>query len=171
MKINEKTGLYENYGMWHMPFWQTNTFQIIMEVVGCVVVLVLLICLVRMYVRYKRRKKLSAWEQALADLRALKIEQKVRAEKGKEFYVVVSEVVKRYLAARFEYDVLGKTDAEVVSYLQEVHADQEIIDDIKAIVHGAEIIKFANVQAAQEQINTDYDRITSIITRTIPVKS
>lgn len=171
MKINEKTGLYENYGMWHVPFWQTNTFQIMMEVIGCIVLLGLLIYVVIMYVRYKKRKKLSAWEQALADLRALKVEQKVRAEHAKEFYVIVSEVIKRYLAARFEYDVVGKTDAEVVSYLQEIHADQVIIDDIKAIVHGAEVIKFANAQAAQEQINTDYDRITSIITRTIPVKS
>jgi hypothetical protein len=171
MKINEKTGLYENYGMWHVPFWQTSTFKIIMEVVGCVAVLVLLVYLVRMYIRYKKRKKLPAWEQALTDLRVLKIEQKVHPAQGKEFYAAVSEVIKRYLAARFAYDVLGKTDAEVVNYLQEIQADESIVNDIKAIVQGAEIIKFANAQAAQEQINTDYDRITSIITRTIPVKS
>ncbi len=171
MKINEKTGLYENYGLWHVPFWQTNTFQIIIEVIGCIVLLIMVACFVRMYIRYKKRKKLSAWEQALTDLYTLKAEQKVSVVYGKEFYMVASEIIKKYLFARFEYDVLGKTDAEMVSYLQDVQANESIVNDIKAIVQGAEIIKFANAHVAQDHINNDYNRITAIITRTIPKKS
>jgi len=168
MKINEKTGLYENYGLWHVPFWQTKKFLIAVEICACVVLVIAVVLLVRMYVRYKKRKKLSAWDQALYDLNVLKTDQKIRVACGKEFYSALGGIVKTYLSERFAYDVLGKTDAEVVNYLQNNHADQIIIDDIKAIAQGSEIIKFANAQAAQEQINRDYERVIAIINRTLP---
>ena len=90
--------------------------------------------------------------------------------KGKEFYSALFEIVKKYLSERFNYDVLGKTDAELVSSLVKYQADQAIIDDVKAIVEGSEMIKFANTQAAQDQIDDDYERVVGIIKRTVPTK-
>ena len=66
--------------------------------------------------------------------------------------------------------MLGKTDDEVVYYLQEHHEDTSLIEEIKALLQGGIIIKFANAQAAQEQIEHDYVRAVGIVTRTIPKK-
>ena len=41
------------------------------------------------------------------------------------------------------------------------------VEEIKALLQGSVIIKFANAQAAQEQIEHDYLRAVAIITRTI----
>lgn len=170
MKINETTGLYENYGLWQVPFWQKDSFKVACTVAGVVLCLVLIFLCVRVYKNYKKRKKLSAWDQALFDLEALNKNQKVHVVHGKEFYLAVSDILKKYLTARFKYDVLAMTDAEVVEYLKVHHGDPVIVGEIETVLHGGVIIKFANVQAAQEQINQDYERVVEIIKSTIEIR-
>lgn len=170
MKLNEKTGLYENYGLWHVPFWQTHKFQLAVEICCGVVVLCIVAMLIKKYLAYRKRKKLPLWDQALLDIRTLKNENKVSAAYGKEFYLFISALLKKYLHERFAYDVLGKTDEEVVQYLEKHHADPQMIEEIKILLQGGTIIKFANGQAIQEQIDHDYVRIIGIIQRTIPEK-
>jgi hypothetical protein len=170
MKLNEKTGLYENYGLWHVPFWQTEKFQLGIKIAAAVLLFLCVAYVVRKYVQYRRRKRLPLWDQALADLNQLKQEHKVDVLYGKEFYVTVSALLKKYFYDRFGYDVIGKTDDEMIQYLQEHYPDTQSIEDIKALLQGSVIIKFANVQAAQEQIDHDYVRSIAIITRTIPEK-
>ena len=167
MKINEKTGLYENYGAWHVPFWQTDSFLLGIKIITVLLCLFIVIGIFIIYLHYKKRKTLSIQEQLLADLYQLKIDHKVQVSFGKEFYVSLSEVIKKYFFYCFNYDVLGKTDSELIHYLYNTHTNQEIIEEIKQIVHGSEIIKFANAQAAQEKIVCDYNSIVSLVKQTI----
>jgi hypothetical protein len=172
MILNEKTGLYENYELWHVPFWQTDTFLLTLKIIGCLVCLVIVAFLVRKYLQYRKRKKLPLWDQALLDLSHLKKEHKVDVLYGKEFYLTVSALLKKYFHDRFGYDLMSKTDEEAVRYLQEHYLDvlHGGVEEIKALLQGSIIIKFANAQAAQEQIEYDYLRAVAIITRTIPKK-
>jgi hypothetical protein len=167
MKINETTGLYENYSLWHVPFWQTTTFHFIIKIFCLIVLIIVVGLLLRMYIRYKKRKKLLPWDQALLDLNHLKQNQKVSAEHSQEFYISLTNIVKNYLNNRYSYDVLGKTDGELVDYLHDVGADFVIIENVKEVIQGSEIIKFANARAAQEQIDNDYNRIIFLIQQTI----
>jgi hypothetical protein len=170
MKLNEKTGLYENYGLWHVPIWQTAKFQLAVKIIGGLVLLLIIIFLVRKYLQYRKRKKLPLWDQALLELNQLKREHKVDVLYGKEFYLMISALLKKYFHDRFGYDLMGKTDEEMIQYLQEHYSDAQSIEDIKALLQGSVIIKFANAQAAQEQLDHDYVRSIAIITRTIPEK-
>ena len=170
MVLNEKTGLYENYDLWHVPFWQTYKFRLALEIFGCLVCLVIVVLLVRKYVQYRKRRKLPVWDQALLELSHLKRDHKVDVVHGKEFYLTVSAIIKKYFHDMFGYDLMSKTDAEAVQYLQEHYLDVHGVEEIKTLLHGSVIIKFANAQAAQEQIDHDYLRAVAIITRTIPEK-
>jgi len=170
MKLNEKTGLYENYGLWHVPIWQTEKFQLAVKIIAGLIVLLVIAFLVRKYVQYRKRKKLSLWDQALLEVNQLKKEHKVDTIYGKEFYVTVSVLLKKYFYDRFNYDVVGKTDDEMIQYLREHYPDTQSIEDMKAMLQGSVIVKFANAQAAQEQLDHDYVRAIAIITRTIPEK-
>ena len=170
MKLNEKTGLYENYGLWHVPFWQTQKFKTVGQICLFLLVLCVVVVLIKRYLAYRARKKLPLWDQALLELTQLKKEHKVDVAHGKEFYAIVSAVLKKYFHDRFEYDIVGKTDEEVVDYLKNHHKDEAILEEIKAILQGGVIIKFANAQAAQGQIEHDYLRAVAIIQRTIPEK-
>lgn len=170
MIMNEKTGLYENYGFWHVPFWQTYTFQMAIKVTCGVLLLIICTVLIIKYMRYQREKKMLPWDRALFDLAQLKKDQEVSIVQNKEFYVFLTEIIKKYLFARFDYDVLGKTDAEVVNYLQKMSANDEIIENIKVVIQGSEVIKFANAQVAQEYVDNDLRRIILLVKKTIPHK-
>jgi hypothetical protein len=170
MVLNEKTGFYENYEVWHVPFWQTQKFQLALEIIGCLLVILFIVLVVRKYVQHCKRKKLPLWDQALLDLSYLKAEHKVDVLYAKEFYLTVSALLKKYFHDRFGYDLISKTDEEAVLYLQEHYSDSDKFEEIKALLHGSIIIKFANAKAAQEQIEHDYVRTITIIKRTIPEK-
>ena len=120
------------------------------------------------YLRYRKRKKLPLWDQALLELTQLKKEHKIDVVHGKEFYATVSAILKNYFHDRFGYDLRGKTDAEVIHYLEKNHDDAHVAAEMKLLLQGSEIIKFANAQAAQEHIEHDYLRAIAIVQRTIP---
>lgn len=168
VKLNEKTGLYENYGLWHIPFWQTEKFKMAMQVGLLVIVLLVVAVLIKKYLAYRSRKKLPVWDQALLALTHLKRDQKIDVAHGKEFYATVSALLKQYFFERFGYALIGKTDDEVVAYLKSNHKDDVLLEEVKAVLQGGVVIKFANAQAAQEQMEHDYLRAVGIIQRTIP---
>jgi len=170
MKIDEKTGLYENYGPWHVPFWQTDTFYLILKIVIICLLLFLVFFLYRMYMQKKRRKKLSAWDEALQKLKHARELQISEQHSGKDFYVSLTSIMKKYLHDRFGYDVVGKTDDEVITYLQTQQCDASIIHELSHIMQGSVVIKFANQKAAIDQMHQDYDRCVKIIQQTIPCK-
>lgn len=168
MKLNEKTGLYENYDLWHVPFWQTQKFWFTLKIIGGFLIILMIAFFVRKYLQYRKRKQLPLWDKALLQLSNLKKEHKVDVTHGKEFYLTVSALLKHYFHDMFGYDLIGKTDDEAVKYLQEHYLDAHGIEEIKTLLQGSVIIKFANAKAAQENIEHDYLRAVAIITRTIP---
>lgn len=171
MQLNEKTGLYENYGAWHLPFWQTYNFKIAIGI--CTALAILLMCawIVKKYREYRRRKTLPIWDHALLLLASLRKENKVSIQYGKEFYVTISSLLKKYLSDRFAYNLIGTTDTEAIEYLKKQRFDEPLLQEISILLQGGEIIKFANAQAAQATIEQDYVRIVTIIQRTMPEKS
>ena len=170
VKLNEKTGLYENYGLWHVPFWQTQKFKMVAQICLFLIIVCIVILLIKKYLAYRKRKKVPLWDQALFELTRLKKEHKIDVVHGKEFYATISAVLKKYFHDRFGYELMGKTDDEAVAYLKNNHKDEHMLEEIKAVLQGGVIIKFANAQAAQEQMEQDYVRIVGIIKRTIPEK-
>ncbi|HMK33007.1 MAG TPA: hypothetical protein VK431_05220 [Nitrosopumilaceae archaeon] len=168
--MNEKTGLYENYNLWHVPFWQTAKFKMVVQICAFLVTILVVAMLLKWYLAYRKKKKLSLWDQALFVLTQLKQENKVDVVHGKEFYATVSVMLKNYFHERFGYDVLGRTDSEFIEYLKKYYKDEVLVEEAKMLLDGATVIKFANAQAAQEQIEHDYLRAVAIIQRTIPEK-
>ncbi len=168
MKLNEETGLYENYGIWHTPFWQTTLFYMIIGGMFLCVIIFLIWFVIKRYRVHKRQQLIPAWTAALQELRDLENRNVLRVVSGKVFYLAVTSILKRYLEKRYGYDLRGKTDDEVVDYLKNNKVKLALIQDVESILGGAVIIKFANAQAAQEQIHSDFERSVLLVKRTIP---
>ncbi len=168
MKLNEETGLYENYGIWHIPFWQTTTFYIIIGIVVSLLFIFLLWFIIRKYCIGKGKQNIPTWAVALRKLEELKKQNIATVASGKMFYIATTAILKQYLEQRYGFDLQGKTDTEVINYLKRENASSELVQDIESIFAGSEMIKFANMQAAQEQINNDFECSIAIIKRTIP---
>lgn len=159
-----KHGLYDIYGGVHVPFWQTRIF-----LYGVTASFFLLIILI-IWLITQRKKQLPAyaWTKALDKIEALKNSQRAVVEHGKEFYGALTDIIKNYLQERYGYESIGKTDEELIQYLQQNHFSKDLIEILQEIFLGITIIKFANAQAAQEQIDRDMQRTILFIKRTIP---
>jgi len=168
MKINEQTELYGNYGIWHRPFWQTTTFYMM---IGAIT-FICFVLLCRLFIKKcrARRKKqvLPTWQRALEGLKLLQKNNKITPIHGKEFYLTVTAILKNYLQERFNLNLRGKTDAEVIAYLEKrANIDQKLLQIIHAVFNGSVMIKFANERAIQEQIELDFKRSVMIVKETM----
>jgi hypothetical protein len=165
--MNEQ-GLYDIYDVWHQPWWQKPFVFLILIIV---VLLILLVTIWYLFKRYRlnmfNRKK-TPWQQALDDLDVLRRHNKTDVLHGKEFYLRVTEILKHYIQGRYKLDVQGKTDNECIMYLETTDVPRDLVADLRAIFQGSEMIKFANAQAAQDQIEQDFVRSKNMIQRTMP---
>lgn len=161
-----KQGLYDIYGGWHVPFWQTKNFY------SAMVVLVVLLAGFGLWLLirwYRLRKSIKPyWQVALADLDQLKQKNIATVAHGKEFYGHLTVILKKYLYRRYGVDGSAKTDAEFLTTMTQLNIVPDIMEELRSIAAGGTIIKFANEQAVQDQIEQDFRRAVSLIKRTIP---
>ncbi len=164
----DEKGLYDIYSVWHVPFWQTRRFFWSCVTATTLVCTALLWILYRWY-RAKQRTVLTPWQHALEQLTALHKETYATKQQAKECYFAMTSILKTYLHARYQYDVLGKTDEELVSYLQkQSNVMPELPDTIQEICAGCLLIKFANQEALAEQITTHLNQSIELVKQTIP---
>lgn len=159
-----KHGLYDIADAWHVPFWQTNVFYIVAAVLLLCIVSVLIVYVIK---RYRARiVEIPLDQKIVKELLGFKDRGLIDASKGKEFYLALTAIMKNYLLGRFGIDCHGKTDAELVEHLKTVGFDEQAFDELQAIFSGMTVIKFANTQGAQEQIEQDWHRSISFVQKT-----
>jgi len=162
---NELYGMYE---MWHVPFWQTTYFLIAVSLLATSCLL-----LVGWFYYKKRRsaKKIqSCWEIALERLHKLQQADRITPDHCKEFYFTLTLILKNYLHERYHFDLVGKTDEEVIAYLATTNFSPELTAMLESIFNGCVIVKFANMQAIQTTIERDFATAVTLVKRTIPVE-
>lgn len=158
-----KNGLYDIYELWHVPFWQTNWFFWVLGGVFCLLTLGIIWYSTK---RFKRPQvEISAWERARNTIEAF---NQLSAQDSEPFYVLLSSTLKTYLYERFSFELLGKTDQEVIEFLEKSFLDSTVCADIEKILKGGLYAKFANAQVIQEQMKQDKQRALEIITATMP---
>ncbi len=157
--------LYDIYDLWHVPFWQTLWFKIIFFSVLFLALIALIVWFVRR--RRNRKKELSAGEQALHDLRALRERKLVCSEHAQEFYLRVTSILKTYLHHQYRLPVQAKTDQELLHFLYQEHFSPSLLQELQEIFSGMELIKFARASAVAEQLERDLQRSILFVERTI----
>lgn len=161
-----KHGLYDIYGSYHVPFWQTKAFYVSSGICFC---LLLAFLIWQAWKKFRARKQmLPSWERALRELEQLKKSNVASVSQGKQFYCTLTSLFKKYLDERFGFDCQGKTDEELLSYLEQKEFPATLLNELRVIIMGSIIIKFANAQAIQEQIVLDLSRSVTFIRQTIP---
>lgn len=166
----EQSGLYDIYDIWHVPFWQTRWFYLVLFCLGALIFFTMLLLLVRWYRKRMKHKKISPWDKTLAALEQLKQKECATTEQGKAVYFTLTVVLKEYIDSRYGFDVQGKTDDELLQYLQQQKFEEELLNYLRDIAQGGVMVKFANVQAMRDEILRHLDFACVIVKQTIPKK-
>ncbi len=84
-----------------------------------------------------------AYDVAIEALKALRDEGLVSRGEHKLFYFRLSEIVREYLGARYEFDSLELTTTELVARLRDHHTPGLDVDGLANWSAGCDIVKFA----------------------------
>ena len=163
----QEQGFYDIYGVWYVPFWQRPLFFWIS--VGLIVLLLGLVVwyLITKY-RAQKKENIPYWQQSLNQLASLKQGNVATVTQGSLFYAQLTAILKQYMQVRYGFDARGKTDDEVIAMLEHKQFNPQYLNQLKTMFQGSLYIKFANVQAAQQQIEKDLDDAVNFIKNNMP---
>jgi hypothetical protein len=130
--------------------------------IGLVILIILIISLIY-YIRYRRRKanlsledisvKYPPHEQAYMSLKAL--EEKGFIEKGKikEFYIEFSDIIRTFIARRYEVDALERTTYELMELLKDSDIETQNTQLLNEILDESDFVKYAKYIPSKEIID------------------
>ena len=133
-----------------LTFWEKYQDFILIGVIGG-----LAICLIVLGIRFylkNRKNKIPEVEPkvvvpadiaALEQLKELKAQELWQNSEVKEYYARLSEILRSYLEARFETNVLDKTTDEIIASLKFVGIPQDQFPVLYQLLSSSDYVKFA----------------------------
>ncbi len=133
------------------------TFREVLPWIGLAVLAGLLIWLaVWLIIRYRRKSDPAYAHKDPAHIIALRKLDRYRGskmwapEQQKAFYSGVTDVVREYMAARYEFGAMEMTTAEIFDEMKSKDAPAELLAEVKELFERADFVKFAKFTASDE---------------------
>jgi hypothetical protein len=108
------------------------------------------------------------WEIAFEELYDLRHAGLVAEGRFAEHFDRVSDILRKYLGARFGFDGLESTTREAVFVLRGVTPSIEPLDAIESFLRQADLVKFAKTVPSAEDCELALTRADRIISETLP---
>lgn len=136
---------------------------------------IILICVIGGVLYFYYRKRLAKrstqvlltkppHEIAYERLEVLKLED----GKIKEYYIEISDIIRRYIEGRYEISAPTQTTFELYREMRRVKVELRTIELIRNFLNNCDIVKFAKYIPPIETIEEDVDAARNIIDRTKP---
>jgi len=166
-QIHTTPELANIYGMWHVPFWQTGWFKLCCAT-GALAALSIVSYAGWYIISRRRTPQLSPWEEALKQLESMGATLPQNSNETRLYYLRLTYILKHYLQRRYNCTLVGSTDTELATQALSHGAPEQAADQLKEILEGAILIKFARAEARQAQIARDLKHARTIVTLTTP---
>ena len=123
---------------------------------------------------YRRRKAAQetpfvdlrpSWEIAYSELALLKEQNLLAQGEVKRFYFELSDIMKRYLGRKFEFNAIDMTTVEIGDALAERSLDGDLHRDIMAFFENADLVKFAKYVPPEDRPQADWNDAYELVTR------
>jgi hypothetical protein len=157
----DERGLYDIYGTWHIPFWQTSWFFWLSITIGALVGAFFARILYRRY--FNKNQELTPYESAQRGLKKLQNKLITNKADAQAVYFELTGLLKQYIQNSLGYQVIGLTDSELISFLSEHYFPAQAYAHLKDICNGCQHIKFAQENVLNEQIQQDIAKSFVII--------
>jgi hypothetical protein len=112
--------------------------------------------------------KKPAWEVALYELEKLKQSDLLKKKLIKQFYINLSEIIRKYIQRRFQIVALDRTTPEIKQELKEIKIDSRINEQINNFLQDCDLVKFAKFIPKAEKTDDHLKQATEIVELTKP---
>lgn len=125
---------------WEPAFWLSILFVLV-----CVVAYYLWTRLKEnkpVIARVRIVKKIPPHQRALKEIEDIKTSRMSVQENPKEYYTLLTNVLRKYIKERFGFNAMEMTSSEIISRLQQ-EGDKKMTDELKELFITADLVKFA----------------------------
>ena len=111
-----------------------------------------------------------AWDVAMEKLEALRrtLPERIASGGMDEWADQLSDVIREYLGARFEFEGLESTTDEVVARMRKLAPAGVQVEEVAAILGDCDLVKFAKASADESQCAQMLDAVFKMVQRTRP---
>jgi hypothetical protein len=126
---------------------------------------------VRLYRRWRTiqvmdRPALPPWEEALAALDAMPWREWLQEGQAKRYYYALSQVLKRYIERRFEFDAVEQTTTELLASMRAHKTPMR--DDIGKFFARYDLVKYAKWVPPVEEAESSIGQVREFVLKTRP---
>jgi len=141
--------LYDIYGHWHVPFWQTTIFKI----TASIILFLLIVGPLAWYIITRMRyKKLPPHEVALRALEKLKKRPIETRKDAAASYYQLTDIVKDFFGQHYKLPVKGMSDTQMMAALFKTTLPHSLLAPLQTMVEASAYVKYAQQDALRAQV-------------------
>lgn len=116
------------------------------------------------------KKRLPPYEEAVQRLQELKQRQLWQNGEEKEYYTVLTDILRDYIYRRFQVNAVEMTSSEIVATLKKNDETRAVNEQLSEILAMADFVKFANVKPIADDNEMAFTRASQFVEHTRPVE-
>jgi len=125
----------------------------------------------RLYLQLKKLKELaqaplSPWVEAMNSLNSLPFKEWINKGQVQRYYYALSEIVKRYLERRFEFNAVEQTTTEIINDLKANKIPYR--EEFGVFLNKADRVKYAKLIPTYQEIDQALQQAKELVQKTTP---
>jgi hypothetical protein len=119
-------------------------------------------------IREQAASPLPPWDEALAALDGMPWQEWLGAGQVKRYYYALSQVLKRYIERRFEFNAVEQTTTEILSSMRAHRTPMR--DEVRQFLLRSDFVKYAKTVPPDEEMRSAIAEVRDFVTRTTPLE-
>lgn len=109
-------------------------------------------------------------EEAFRALERLYVLRLCQHDKHKLYYSTLTDILRRYIAARFEVGAMEMTSDEIIAAMRDVELQKKAAMDMADVLRAADLVKFAKAIPESDENEASYQAVWDFVELTKPVE-
>ena len=115
-----------------------------------------------------QKKVVPPYEEAMQRLEELKERKLWQAGQEKEYYTILTDILRNYIDRRFSINAMEMTSSQILSVLRKNEETKAVNEQLGKILEMADFVKFAKVRPLPDDNEVAYQRAVTFIEETKP---
>lgn len=161
-----------------VPLKAPITFRELLPYIGGGIILIAIVLFIMYYIKKKRKSEpiikfkqvrvVPSHEIALMNLQKLRDEKLWQNNKVKQYYVELTDILRKYFEDRFGIDALEMTTDEIMESVKSIDIADELKRKLRNILILADLVKFAKANPVPNEHDICIENAFDIVNKTIP---
>ena len=118
-----------------------------------------------------REVQLPPYDEAIKRLQELKAKNLWQNGQEKEYYTVMTDILRNYIDRRFDINAVEMTTTQIIATLKQNDETRAVNEQLKEILDVADFVKFANQRPLADDNEMAYQRAVRFVEDTKPVEA